>query len=322
VNVIPADDLDIKVDYVVLLNCFQRNPKLRLTLQFHFPVTLMYSLQWLNLIDLMAILPFYVERFGGGGTGASVLRVLRLIRVFRVLKMPKLRACAEMFIDVVTDALPALSMLFFMMSMICIFMASLILFTEGTNYSVDEDVLSTHNEYGAYVRPTADGYGEEVTPFRSFTYAFWWFFTTATTVGYGDFYPTTVGGQLVAIMTFYSGIILLALPISVVGRCFNKYYPDWVKSFPDKTAEEEKSPKTSSSVEKFPFGTSRTKLSYVAEGVELRDSHAGPPVAEEPDNALDNAAVYKGVESEQKAECHDAPEAAVPDQDASRAAWQ
>lgn len=209
-------------------------PWLNKPIQFDLPITVVYCSQWLNLIDFLAIVPFYIEVLGGGGSGASVLRVLRLVRIFRVLKMPKLRACAEMFIQVVCDALPALSMLFVMTAMMCILFASLIVFSEGTAYSVDDQwVLEPTGKYkyGAYVRPTAFGYGEEVSPFRSIAYAFWWFFTTVTTVGYGDDYPTTALGRCVGVVTFYSGIILFTLPVTVVGGCFNNYYPQWVKDF-------------------------------------------------------------------------------------------
>merc|ERR1712176_478849 len=87
------------------------------------------------------------------------------------------------------------------------------------------------NSEGCYIRPTYDGYGTEASPFRSILYAFWWFFTTATTVGYGDDYPTTTVGRIVGVVTFYTGIILLALPITIVASCFNQFYPDWVKEF-------------------------------------------------------------------------------------------
>jgi len=33
------------------------------------------------------------------------------------------------------------------------------------------------------------------------------------------------------VVTFYTGIILLALPITIVASCFNQFYPDWVKEF-------------------------------------------------------------------------------------------
>jgi len=170
-----------------------------------------------------------VELAGGVGGGAGVLRVLRLIRVFRVLKMPQLRSLSEMFINVVIDALPALFILFFMTTCSCVLMSSCLVFAEGTNYSVDH-FRDTHPE-GVYIRPKIDGYGMEETPFVSIFYAFWWFFTTATTVGYGDDVPTTTAGRIVGVITFYTGIILLALPVTIVGGSFSKFYPDWVKEF-------------------------------------------------------------------------------------------
>ena len=39
-----------------------------------------------------------------------------------------------------------------------------------------------------------------------------------TTVGYGDVYPMTTFGRLVAVLTMFSGIIIVALPITVIGE--------------------------------------------------------------------------------------------------------
>merc|ERR1712110_1171266 len=86
----------------------------------------------------------------------------------------------------------------------------------------------------------------EPSPFVSIFRSFWWFFTTATTVGYGDDYPTTTEGRIVGVLTFYTGIVLLALPITIVGGTFSKYYPDWVKEFCDKDKDDkEEEPQTS-----------------------------------------------------------------------------
>jgi len=146
-----------------------------------------------------------------------------------------------MFIDIARDALPALVLLFLMTLLMCVLYASLIVFAEGTKYSADFNEpninalqrieLSTTYPHGTYIRPTVDGYGMEPSPFVSIFRSFWWFFTTATTVGYGDDYPTTNEGRLVGVLTFYTGIVLLALPITIVGGTFAKYYPDWVKAF-------------------------------------------------------------------------------------------
>ena len=43
-----------------------------------------------------------------------------------------------------------------------------------------------------------------------------------TTVGYGDCYPVTVLGKTIAIITMLSGVLILALPITVVGANFQK----------------------------------------------------------------------------------------------------
>lgn len=151
-----------------------------------------------------------------------MLRVLRLVRIFRVLKMPKLRACAEMFMDIVRDALPALCLFLVMTLLLCVLYASLVVFAEGSKYSVDFDDprisilqrmdLLERYPYGTYIRQTYDGYGMEPSPFVSIFRAFWWFFTTATTVGYGDDYPTTTEGRLVGVLTSIQGLSSLPCP--------------------------------------------------------------------------------------------------------------
>jgi len=201
-------------------------------------LTLLYACQGLNIIDLLAIIPFYVQLAGYGSSGGAVIRVLRLVRVFRILKTPKLRACVDMFSNVMQDALPALVIVFLVKMLMCVLIASFVVFAERSDYSVDSKFVDSGYPYGLYVRPTMDGYAVEPSPFRSILYAFWWFFTTATTVGYGDDYPTTAGGRVVGVVTFYTGIILLALPVTIVGGSFNKYYPEWLKEFGGRNSEE------------------------------------------------------------------------------------
>jgi voltage-gated potassium channel len=47
--------------------------------------------------------------------------------------------------------------------------------------------------------------------------AFWWAIVTVTTVGYGDLYPVTPGGKLVASMLMVIGIAILGILISTLG---------------------------------------------------------------------------------------------------------
>jgi len=47
--------------------------------------------------------------------------------------------------------------------------------------------------------------------------AFWWAIVTVTTVGYGDLYPVTPGGKIVAAMLMVVGIAILGVLISTLG---------------------------------------------------------------------------------------------------------
>ena len=63
---------------------------------------------------------------------------------------------------------------------------------------------------------------------------FWWVMVTATTVGYGDMSPTTPWGQLVGCATFYFGIMVLALPITIIGA---NYAEEYANTIDDEVAE-------------------------------------------------------------------------------------
>eukprot|EP00437_Effrenium_voratum_P037197 CAMPEP_0181480438 /NCGR_PEP_ID=MMETSP1110-20121109/43800_1 /TAXON_ID=174948 /ORGANISM="Symbiodinium sp., Strain CCMP421" /LENGTH=964 /DNA_ID=CAMNT_0023605907 /DNA_START=49 /DNA_END=2941 /DNA_ORIENTATION=+ len=178
----------------------------------HCRKTFRYALQPLNVIDVVAVVPFYLERIGLGGSSTAVLRVLRLVRIFRVLKSPKMRACVDMILCIVIDALPGIASVFSLTCLVCIMFASCMFYAEGTLYSVDYD--PEEFPMGVYIRPSKDGSEMEPTPFRSISHTFWWFFATATTVGYGDYVPTTTMGKIIAIFVFYIGIVLVAIKLT------------------------------------------------------------------------------------------------------------
>ena len=64
----------------------------------------------------------------------------------------------------------------------------------------------------------------QVSPFRSIPFSFWWVLVTTTTTGYGDFFPTTVMGKTVGVCAMITGILMLALPITVIGANFAHEY--------------------------------------------------------------------------------------------------
>jgi voltage-gated potassium channel len=50
--------------------------------------------------------------------------------------------------------------------------------------------------------------------------ATWWAFTTITTVGYGDYYPVTLGGRLVAVGLMAAGVALLGTVTALLAQWF------------------------------------------------------------------------------------------------------
>jgi len=184
-----------------------------------------------NVIDLLAIMPFWLDVFldGGGGGFLMVLRVLRLTRIFRVFKLGKYNDAFSLFKRVIEQSLPALLlMLFFIVLGLCLF-GTLIWFSEqGTWYSPGDPKLEDMDitGRGAYLR--WDGSNEpdglEESPFPSIIHAFWYIIVTITTVGYGDVTPTTGMGKFFGSVTILCGIIVLAMPIGVVGSNFSNEY--------------------------------------------------------------------------------------------------
>ena len=137
----------------------------------------------MNLIDIVAIVPWYIELILGAGAGQlAVLRVLRLARVFRIFKVGKHAEGITMLANVMVQSLPALNLLAFFGAIGVVCFGSMIYFAEKGDWQPPNDAYPK----GAYLRP--DVYGNEMadeSPFSSIPRSFWWVMTTATTVGYG-----------------------------------------------------------------------------------------------------------------------------------------
>jgi len=177
-----------------------------------------YFLGAANIVDLVSIIPFYIELVmklsgGDGGSSLGVLSVLRLIRLTRIARMFKMSKNFQgllILAKTFKSSAAALIMLFLFMLIFSVLFATLIYTVEGGSY--DE-------KRRQYVR--ADG---SASPFESIPVAIWWTIVTMCTVGYGDQYPVTPVGKMVAIMTMFSGLIVLSLPITIIGSTFNVEY--------------------------------------------------------------------------------------------------
>uniref|UniRef100_A0A8D3D8H6 Potassium voltage-gated channel, subfamily G, member 2 n=1 Tax=Scophthalmus maximus TaxID=52904 RepID=A0A8D3D8H6_SCOMX len=167
----------------------------------------------LNVIDVVAILPYYITLIvdslsvGGKPVGSGnnylekvglVLRVLRALRIFYVMRLARhslglqtlgltVRRCTREF---------GLLLLF-----LCVAMA---LFSPL--------VFLAESELGAKQE------------FTSIPGSYWWAVISMTTVGYGDMVPRSIPGQVVALSSILSGILLMAFPVTSIFHTFSRSY--------------------------------------------------------------------------------------------------
>ena len=178
-----------------------------------------YGTKAFNIIDFAAILPYYLSFGVEVGSSLVILRVLRLVRVFRVLKSKSIRTGLKIIQKALSASIPALVILSFLTVLMVLLFGSLIFFCEGGDFTVNDEYPD-----GAYLRWNVDESVKEQSPFSSILVSIYWAIVTATTVGYGDFYPTSPLGRFTAVCLMYIGIVAIALPISIVGSNFDREY--------------------------------------------------------------------------------------------------
>ena len=166
----------------------------------------------LNIIDFVAILPFYLE-VGLSGLSSKAakdvlgfLRVVRFVRILRIFKLTRhfvglrvlghtLRASANEFILLIIFL--ALGVLIF---------ATMIYYAERVGANPNDPRASDH------------------THFKNIPIGFWWAVVTMTTLGYGDMYPQTTTGMIVGAFCALSGVLTIAMPVPVIVNNFGMYY--------------------------------------------------------------------------------------------------
>jgi len=152
---------------------------------------LKFIFSFYGLIDLIAILPFYIA----SGIDLRAVRMFRMFRVFRAFKLFRFSSAIERFRQAF-NLIKAELILFFVATMFVIYLAAV----------------------GIY-------YFENVAQpelFKSVFHSLWWAVTTLTTVGYGEIYPITVGGKLFTFVILMVGLGIVAVPSGLLAAAMNK----------------------------------------------------------------------------------------------------
>ncbi|KAG2496769.1 hypothetical protein HYH03_005177 [Edaphochlamys debaryana] len=186
------------------------------------PDVLRFVVSPLNIIDLVSVVPWYVELAlaGSGLQGTAVFRVLRLLRVFRVLKLGARYRKLLVVTSALSKSWDMLALMAFFVSLIVVVAATLLYFAERGEY---DEYLGYHVRPNEKLTMTLEN-GTSVpivSPFESIPSGFWWAIVTLMTVGYGDVTPITLGGRFVAACCMLLGILAIALPVAVIGTNFS-----------------------------------------------------------------------------------------------------
>lgn len=147
-----------------------------------------YMLTPMALIDLIAILPFFV----GMGSGVD-LRILRVLSMLRFLRIARYSSAFQLFGRVLYREGRSL------MGVLLILTALLLIAASGM-YAIE-----------GHVQPEA---------FGDIPSAMWWAMATLTTIGYGDVIPATALGKWFAGLIMIFGVGIFALPIGILSNGF------------------------------------------------------------------------------------------------------
>lgn len=152
---------------------------------------LKYMLSFYALIDLLAILPFYIHVFAG--LDLRVLRILRLLRFLRLFRLTAYMKSAVMVKNVFKTRANDLKLSLVLILFLITIASCLVYFAE---------------------------HGAQPEIFTSIPATIWWAIITVTSVGYGDMVPITVLGKAFTALITLSGLAVLALPAGIITAGF------------------------------------------------------------------------------------------------------
>lgn len=159
------------IEYIARLLCVRR--------------PLQYAWSFYGFIDLIAILPSYINFFTSANY-VMVVRVVRLLRVFRVLKLAHFLQETETLIAALRSSGRKIVVFLFSVVALATIMGTVMYLVEG-----------------------------EANGFTSIPHSVYWAIVTLTTVGYGDITPHTILGRFIASLIMIMGYGIIAVPTGI-----------------------------------------------------------------------------------------------------------
>jgi hypothetical protein len=176
---------------------------MELVIRFIFcPKKIRFFAKGLNIVDIMAVLPFYIEYIVQGFCVKEIyshgivdaLFVLKIFRIFRILRVLRHYRGLQVLVLTIKHSWKEMLLLAVFLFISILIFGSLIYFANK-----NED-------------------------FSSIPKCFWWAIVTMTTVGYGDLYPTTDLGYVVGAFCALTGVLVIGFTVPTLVNNFLLFY--------------------------------------------------------------------------------------------------
>jgi len=150
-----------------------------------------YALSFFGIIDLLAILPFFLPFIIA--IDARAIRVLRLLRLVNVIKIGRHNRAINTLIKVIRSVRTEVAVTLFASIVVVVFAGILMYYAE---HQTQPEV------------------------FTNMSQSIWWAVATLTTIGYGDIYPVTALGKIIASSLAFVGVGLVAIPAGLISAAY------------------------------------------------------------------------------------------------------
>ncbi|XP_022072282.1 potassium voltage-gated channel subfamily G member 4-like [Acanthochromis polyacanthus] len=220
----------------------------------------------LNIIDAIAILPYYVslvvdvrdpsqeDVIMGAGRGyldklSLILRLLRALRILYVMRLARHSLGLQTLGLTMQRSMREFGLL---LLFVCV---AVTLFSPLVHLAESElaPFASSHPHHS----------------FSSIPASYWWAIISMTTVGYGDMVPRSIPGQIVALTSILSGILIMAFPATSIFHTFSRSYQELKQEY-ERLWKEERDEEVAAESEE-----SLTKAELSADGITANQDNDG-----------------------------------------------
>jgi voltage-gated potassium channel len=156
---------------------------------------LQYIFSFTGIVDLLSFLPYYLPFFLPGG--AIAFRMFRVVRIFRLFRINAYYDSLNVITEVIVSKKQQLLSSVFI---VLVLMVASSLCMYSLEHEAQPEVFS--NAFSGI----------------------WWAASTLLTVGYGDIYPVTAGGQFLGMVIAFLGVGVVAIPTGIISAGFVEQY--------------------------------------------------------------------------------------------------